>query len=152
MFDEFDDSQRRASADPSAEESRATVPDTGADEPSMQNASSRTRYRSRYGDAAMSWLALGALLAAWHMEARLERPAVPGSRLAAVRDGARFANPLWLTGATRARSWITRAVTENAAKTADAVVGASGVAVGQPDWSALASVRTAKRWLGSRED
>jgi hypothetical protein len=28
--------------------------------------------RSRYRDAAMSWIALGALLAAWHVEARLD--------------------------------------------------------------------------------
>jgi hypothetical protein len=29
--------------------------------------------RSRYRDAAVSWIALGALLAAWHVEARLDR-------------------------------------------------------------------------------
>jgi hypothetical protein len=29
--------------------------------------------RTRYRDAAVSWIALGALLAAWHVEARLER-------------------------------------------------------------------------------
>ena len=30
--------------------------------------------RRRYRDAAVSWNALGALLAAWHVEARLEQP------------------------------------------------------------------------------
>jgi len=170
MFDELDDNQRRGPADLSGEESRPIATPTiasdvtGAEGPGMQNASSRTRYRSRsgsrsgsrpgsrYGDAAMSWLAMGALLAAWHMEARLDRPVASGSRLATVRDGSRFANQLWLNGVTRARSWIARAATESAAKTANAVVSASGVAVGQPDWSAIASVRTAKRWLGSRDD
>src|SRR4030095_8798544 len=29
--------------------------------------------RTRYRDAAVSWIALGALLAAWHVEARLDR-------------------------------------------------------------------------------
>lgn len=29
--------------------------------------------RTRYRDAAVSWIALGALLAAWHVEARFER-------------------------------------------------------------------------------
>ncbi len=39
---------------------------------------------SRYRDAAVSWIALGALLAAWHVEARLDRvdTANPDPRLA----------------------------------------------------------------------
>jgi hypothetical protein len=149
MFDEFDDNQRREQPDASGEESGTTAPHlTGAEAPGMQNASTRTRYR----DAAMSWLALGALLAAWHMEARLERPVVAGSRLAAVRDGSRFANQLWLSGTSRARSWIERAAAATAARTADAFGTVGSVASEQPDWSAIASVRTAKRWLGSRED
>jgi hypothetical protein len=149
MFDPFDDNQRRGASLNSDEECGPSAPDVaGADAPEMQNASSRTRYR----DAAMSWLALGALLAAWHMEARLDRPVVPGGRLAAVRDGSRFANQLWLSGTSRARSWIARAASAGATKAASAFASANGAEAEQPDWSAIASVRTAKRWLGSRED
>jgi hypothetical protein len=149
MFDESDDSLRRDNAENSGEERETTMPAAAAAE-GMQNASSRTRYRFRYGDAAMSWLALGTLLAAWHMEARVDRPAPMNGRLAAVRESSRLANELWLSGVTRARSWITRAATTSVEMTGSALTPA-GAAVGQPDWSAIASVRTAKRWLGARE-
>jgi hypothetical protein len=142
----FDDTTRNAPEPMSGDDDQPLVPEGPGSE--IQSTSSRTRYR----DAAMSWLALGALLAAWHMEARLERPPAGGMRLASVRDDSqRSANQLWLTGATRARSWIARAPTRVAAKTVGAVISASGVDVDQPEWSSLASVRTARRWLGSTE-
>jgi hypothetical protein len=68
--------------------------------------------RSRYREAAVSWIALGALLAAWHVEARLDhrdvnvdprlagaKPALPGSDmpLRVVRADTRS----WMEGSPR---------------------------------------------------
>lgn len=137
----------REPSEPADDACRTTA--TGSDSIEMQSTSSRTRYR----DAAMSWLAFGALLAAWHREARLERPLASGARIAAVREnGQRYANQLWVNGGTTgSRSWIPRAPAGVAAMTANAVTSASAVSVEQPEWSSLASVRTARRWLDSRE-
>ena len=70
--------------------------------------------RTRYRDAAVSWIALGALLAAWHVETRLDpadtnpdidprlagaKPALPGSDLPirVVRADSRT----WMEGGPR---------------------------------------------------
>lgn len=101
-----------------------------------------TRYRGK----AMSWLAFGALLAAWHMQGRVERPQPEGStaRVGSPRGAdhppARRPQQLWITRATEARSWIARAP-HGVARSVSTVLDI------QPDFSSLASVRTARRWL-----
>ena len=95
---------------------------------------------TRYREKAMSWLALGALLAAWHMPGRVDRPSEVSnqSRHGAGHSGQRQ-EQLWLTRATQARTWI--------ARVPHGVVRAVSAPVAQPDWSSIASVRTARRWL-----
>lgn len=92
---------------------------------------------TRYRDRAMSWLALGALLAAWHMPGRVDRPS-DQARSGAAR-GSQNQEQLWLSRATQARTWIARAP--------HGVVRAVAEIAPQPEFSALASVRTARRWL-----
>jgi len=109
-------------------------PDNAPIEPA--SAGMHTRYR----DKAMSWLALGALLAAWHMPVRVDRPSEESnqSRAGAARGGQRQ-EQLWITRATEARTWIARAP--------HGVVRAISASAAQPDWPSIASVRTARRWL-----
>jgi hypothetical protein len=75
--------------------------------------SARTRYRNQ----ALNWIALGVLLTAWQMEAKLDRDqnTQTDPRLAAAKPTqtswptqTRWEEPLWATE-PRARSWITRA-------------------------------------------
>ncbi|HZF24824.1 MAG TPA: hypothetical protein VEZ88_01070 [Steroidobacteraceae bacterium] len=63
--------------------------------------------RRRYRDAAVSWIALGALLAAWHVEARLEQPAATDidPRLAARTATPSNAAPIRVVR-SEARSWM----------------------------------------------
>lgn len=109
------------------------------------SASLTTTARTRYRDQAMSWLALGAMLASWHMGPRIDRPAEQGSaRHATVRSSSpRTASQLWLARAAETRSWIARAPHSVTSTAAEALNGR------QPEWPALASVRTVRRWLGS---
>lgn len=135
----FDDATRAAGPAEFLDENRAT---SAEGEVSM-NESQTTMTRTRYRDAAMSWLALGALLAAWHMEARLERAEpVASSRLAVVRSGSpRGSTQSWLARSDDGASWMARAPHGATAEVRNFSA--------QPHWSALASVRTARRWLGS---
>jgi hypothetical protein len=139
MFDDSDNTMS-PSAMPEAFD-RDESPMAEASDAGNTVTSSRTRYR----ESAMSWLALGALLAAWHMEARMERVEGGGSpRMAVVRSSSpRGAHPAWF--ANSERSWIARASSRASA------VAVSALAVEkQPSWSAHASPRTARRWLGWR--
>lgn len=101
--------------------------------PEVTAVGTHTRYRGK----AMSWLALGALLAAWHAP-RADRPTDNQSRHGAAR-GAQNHEQLWLARASQARTWIERAP--------HGVTAAVVPTAAQPDFSALASVRTARRWL-----
>jgi hypothetical protein len=98
---------------------------------------------TRYRDRAMSWIALGALLAAWHMPVRVDRPKheIVQSRVTAPRSAQqRGPEQPWLTRATEARTWMTRAphgVTRSRTQ----------MRVAAPGWSGTASVRMARRWL-----
>jgi hypothetical protein len=137
----FDDAERTAGpAEFLDENSRATRGEGDVFTSQAQMTMTRTRYR----DAAMSWLALGALLAAWHMEARLERSEpVASARLALVRSGSpRGTAQPWLSRAEDQGSWIARAPHGARAEVRN-------FSARQPHWSALASVRTARRWLSS---
>lgn len=109
------------------------------------SASLTTTTRTRYHGPAMSWLALGALLASWHMGARIDRPTELGAhRHPAARGGSpRAENQPWLTRAAQTRPWITRASRRVTSEESTALDGL------QPEWPALASVRTVRRWLGS---
>ena len=66
--------------------------------------------RTRYRDAAVSWIALGALLAAWHVEARLERgdASAADPRLAWGKAVPAGHNPEIRSVRADARSWIDR--------------------------------------------
>lgn len=98
---------------------------------------------TRYREKAMSWIALGALLAAWHMPVRVDRPKdeLVQSRVPAQRSSQQRApEQLWLARSASARSWIARAphgVTRTRTQHRYSA----------PDWSATASVRMARRWL-----
>lgn len=121
-----------------------------AGETEPQNNNSQTDpasmgFPTRYREKAMSWIALGALLAAWHMPARVDRPKdEPGQwRISAPRSAQqREPKQPWLTRAADVRPWIARAPHGVARSRLQ-------LRVEQPEWSALASVRTARRWLGS---
>lgn len=99
--------------------------------------------RARYRDAAMNWIALGVLLSAWHMEARLDRghPLAQNARHAVTKSShAREDEPLWWAE-SRARSWIGHAA---AAATATSMqLAAPPVPVHAP----LTTVRMIRRWL-----
>jgi len=97
---------------------------------------------TRYRDTAMSWLALGALLAVWHSPSRVDRPTDESKPRIAARSSLRGEQP-WVRRATETRSWLT-GVPHGVARSPQ-------TATEQPGWSALASVRTARRWLGSRD-
>lgn len=67
-----------------------------------------TALHSRYRDAAVSWIALSALLAAWHVEARLDRvdTANPDPRVARVKPALPIGDlPIRVVRAD-ARSWM----------------------------------------------
>lgn len=66
--------------------------------------------RTRYRDAAVSWIALGALLAAWHVEARLERGDATAAdpRLAWEKAAPAGHNPEIRSVRADARSWMDR--------------------------------------------
>lgn len=101
---------------------------------------------TRYRDKAMSWIALGALLAAWHMPVRVDRPRdEPGqSRIPALRSAQQRApEQLWLARAATMRSWMARAP-HGVTRTR------SQPRLDAPDRLALASVRMARRWLDTR--
>jgi hypothetical protein len=102
-------------------------------------------FPTRYRDKAMSWIALGALLAAWHMPVRVDRAKeeLAQSRVPALRSAhQRGPEQPWVTRASEVRSWMTRAphgVTRTRSQQRFTA----------PDWSAIASVRMARRWLDS---
>jgi len=101
---------------------------------------------TRYRDKAMSWIALGALLAAWHMPVRVDRPKdeLNQSRVPALRSAQqRGPEHLWLARAADVRSWMARAP-HGVTRTR------SQLRLDSPDWSAFASVRMARRWLDTR--
>ena len=139
MFDPHNNAR-----DEAAEGGDATA---GADATAPGRARVGTASRTRYRDAAMSWLALGALLAAWHMEARLDRPedSATDPRLATVRNGGvKATGRLWLNRATEAPTWIARAPHGVARENRQAFDGR------RPEWQRLASVRTLRRWLDAQ--
>ncbi len=94
-----------------------------------------TRYRGR----AMSWLALGALLATWHSPARADRPSAESARSGNGATSTGQPSQLWLARAAQSRTWIARAPHGVVRSVADFAT--------QPEFSSLASVRTARRWL-----
>lgn len=130
------DSDARSAGEAEPQNDNATV--TASEVSSVGS----TRYRGK----AMSWLAFGALLAAWHMQGRVERPQPEGAtaRVGSPRGAAhppeRRPQQLWVTRATEARSWIQRAP-HGVARSVSTLLDM------QPDFSSLASVRTARRWL-----
>ena len=66
--------------------------------------------RTRYRDVTVSWIALGALLAAWHVEARLERSDATAAdpRLAWGKAVSAGPNPEVRSVRADARSWMDR--------------------------------------------
>lgn len=129
-----------------SDERSAGEAETHNDNATVQSSEVASVGSTRYRGKAMSWLAFGALLAAWHMQGRVERPQTEGStaRVGSPRGAdhppARRPQQLWITRATEARSWIARAP-HGVARSVSTVLDM------QPDFSSLASVRTARRWL-----
>ena len=98
-------------------------------------AASAARTRSR--DAAMNWIALGVLLSAWHMEARLDRAL--GSMNAHVTKSGRGAQ-LW-DSERRGSSWISRAVA------GEPLVGVRHVVPPTSVYNPVNTLRLVRRWL-----
>ncbi len=97
-----------------------------------------TSARTRHRDAAMNWIALGVLLGAWHMEARLDRGlGVPMNAHVANPSTGR---PLWSAG-SRARSWISRATTGAVVTGAEHVVPRGSV------YTPVTTLRMIRRWF-----
>lgn len=102
---------------------------------------SATSARTRNRDVAMNWIALGVLLGAWHMEARLDRGlGVPMNAHVANPSAGRGTQPLWSVG-SRARSWISRAATGAVATGAQHVVPSASV------YTPTATPRMIRRWF-----
>jgi hypothetical protein len=96
--------------------------------------------RTRYRDAAMNWIAVGVMLSAWHMEARLERmPGAPRNahvaKAAAGRD-----TPLW-DAASRKPSWISRAIS------GAPLIGVQHVVPPSSVYTPVSTLRLVRRWL-----
>ncbi len=102
---------------------------------------SATSARTRHRDVAMNWIALGVLLGAWHMEARLDRGlGVPMNAHVANPSTGWGTQPLWSAG-SRARSWISRASASPIAMSARHVVPPAAV------YTPVATLRMIRRWL-----
>ena len=99
-----------------------------------------TATRTRYRDTAMNWIALGVLLGAWHMEARLDRTLGSMNAHVAKPISGRGNRPLWDPEAN-GHSWISRAVGGTP------LVGARHVVPPASVYTPVSTLRLVRRWL-----
>jgi hypothetical protein len=95
--------------------------------------------RDRVQNTAMNWIALGVLLGAWHMEARLDRTL--GSMNAHVAKPTSGRDPPLWDPEARKSSWISRAVG------GAPLVGVRHIVPPASVYTPVSTLRLVRRWL-----
>ena len=94
--------------------------------------------RDRAQNTALNWIALGVLMGAWHMEARLDRTL--GSFNAHVAKPSGRGNQLW-NAEPSGTSWISRAAA------GASLVGVRHVMPPTSVYTPVSTLRLVRRWL-----